>query len=63
MLNATLFTLNPFYWADGFEFPPFIPPTPFPAIYFPIAPPVMIPVVNVLMVFGIAFFVQIIYNN
>ena len=54
MLNATLFTLNPFYWADGFEFPPFIPPTPFPAIYFPIAPPVMIPVVNVLMVFGIA---------
>ena len=28
--------------------------TPLPAIYLPIAPPVMIPVVNVLMVFGIA---------
>ena len=54
MLNATLFTLIPLYWADGFDIPPFMVPTPLPAIYFPIAPPVMIPVVNVLMVFGIA---------
>ena len=54
MLNATLFTLIPAYWADGFDIPPFMVPTPLPAIYFPIAPPVMIPVVNVLMVFGIA---------
>ncbi len=54
MLNATLFTLNPLYWADGFDVPPFMTPTPLPAIYLPIAPPVMIPVVNVLMVFGIA---------
>lgn len=54
MLNATLFTLIPTYWADGFDIPPFMTPIPLPAIYFPIAPPVMIPVVNVLMVFGIA---------
>ena len=54
MLNATLFTLIPAYWADGFDIPPFMTPTPLPAIYLPIAPPVMIPVVNVLMVFGIA---------
>lgn len=54
MLNATLFTLIPTYWADGFDIPPFMTPTPLPAIYFPIAPPIMIPVVNVLMVFGIA---------
>ena len=54
MLNATLFTLMPTYWADGFDIPPFMTPTPLPAIYLPIAPPVMIPVVNVLMVFGIA---------
>ena len=54
MLNATLFTLIPLYWADGFDVPPFMVPLPLPAIYFPIAPPVMIPVVNVLMVFGIA---------
>jgi len=54
MLNATLFTLIPTYWADGFDVPPFMTPTPLPAIYLPIAPPVMIPVVNVLMVFGIA---------
>ena len=50
----TLLTLIPTYWADGFDIPPFMVPTPLPAIYFPIAPPVMIPVVNVLMVFGIA---------
>ena len=54
MLNATLFTLIPTYWADGFDIPPFMTPTPLPAIYLPIAPPIMIPVVNVLMVFGIA---------
>lgn len=54
MLNATLFTLMPTYWADGFDVLPFMTPTPLPAIYLPIAPPVMIPVVNVLMVFGIA---------
>ena len=54
MLNATLFTLIPTYWADGFDVPPFMTPTPLPAIYLPIASPVMIPVVNVLMVFGIA---------
>jgi len=54
MLNATLFTLIPIYWADGFDIPPFMVPLPLPAIYLPIAPPVMIPIVNVLMVFGIA---------
>lgn len=54
MLNATLFTLIPSYWADGFDIPPFMTPLLLPAIYLPIAPPVMIPVVNVLMVFGIA---------
>ena len=54
MLNATLFTLIPMYWADGFDIPPFMTPLRLPAIYFPIAPPVMIPIVNVLMVFGIA---------
>lgn len=54
MLNATMFTLIPAYWADGFDIPPFMTPTLLPAIYLPIAPPVMIPVVNVLMVFGIA---------
>lgn len=54
MLNATLFTLIPAYWADGFDIPPFMTPTLLPAIYLPIAPPIMVPVVNVLMVFGIA---------
>ena len=54
MLNATMFTLIPTYWADGFDIPPFMTPILLPAIYFPIAPPVMIPIVNVLMVFGIA---------
>lgn len=54
MLNATLFTLIPLYWGDGLDIPPFMIPTPLPAIYLPIAPPVMIPIVNVLMVFGIA---------
>lgn len=54
MLNASLFTILPSYWADGLGIPPFIPTVPLPAIYLPIAPPVMIPKVNVLMVFGIA---------
>ena len=54
MLNATLFTLIPSFWADGFDIPPFMVPLLLPAIYLPIAPPVMIPMVNVLMVFGIA---------
>lgn len=54
MLNATLFTLLPQYWADGFDVPPFMTPTLLPALYVPIAPPIMIPVVNVLLVFGIA---------
>lgn len=54
MLNATLFTLIPSFWADGFDIPPFMIPLLLPAIYMPIAPPVMIPMVNVLMVFGIA---------
>ena len=54
MLNATMFTLFPIYWADGFDIPPYMTPIKLPAIYFPIATPVMVPIVNVLMVFGIA---------
>jgi hypothetical protein len=54
--NATLLTLIPIYWADGFDIPtPFGPvPLPLPGIYFPIAPPVTIPFVNVTIVFGLA---------
>jgi len=54
MLNATLFTLIPTFWADGFDIPPYMTPLLLPAIYLPIAPPVMIPKVNMLIVFGIA---------
>jgi len=56
MLNATLITLLPMYWGDGFDIPPFMTPLLLPAIYFPIAPPVHIHVLrlNVLIVFGLA---------
>lgn len=54
MMNATLFTLIPTYWADGLGIPPFIPSVKLPAVYFPVAPPVMIPMVNVLIVFGLS---------
>jgi hypothetical protein len=56
MLNATLITLLPMYWGDGFDIPPFMVPLPLPAIYFPIAPPIHIHVLslNVLIVFGLA---------
>ncbi len=54
--NATLLTLIPLYWADGFDIPtPAGPvPLPLPGIYFPIAPPVTVPFVNVTIVFGLA---------
>lgn len=52
MLNATLLTLLPTYWSDGFDVPPFMTPTLLPAIYLPIAPPIKIPFINVLIVFG-----------
>ena len=54
--NATLLTLIPIYWADGFDIPtPVGPiPLPLPGIYFPIAPPVTIPFINVTIVFGLA---------
>lgn len=54
MLNATMFTLLPIYWADGIDVPPAMVPTPLPAIYLPIAPPVFIKPLNLLVVFGIA---------
>jgi len=54
MTNATLFTLIPLYCADGFDVPPYMTPTPMHAIYFPIAPPVNIPIINVTLVIGLA---------
>lgn len=54
MLNATLVTLTPTYWADGFDIPPLMTPTLMPAIYVPIAKPILIPFINVLIVFGIS---------
>ncbi len=54
MLNASLVTLMPQYWADGFDIPILMTPTLLPAIYVPIAKPIKIPFVNVLIVVGIA---------
>lgn len=52
--NATLFTLLPIYWADGFDIPPAMSPTKLPALYVPIAKPLFIKPLNLLIVFGIA---------
>lgn len=53
MTNATMLTLLPAFWADGFDIPPFMTPLKLPAIYIPIAPPLHIKPLKVLMVFGI----------
>ncbi|WQJ53889.1 MAG: hypothetical protein [Wendovervirus sonii] len=54
MANATLFTLLPIYWANGFDMPPAMTPTLLPAIYFPIMKPINIPIINVTLVLGLA---------
>lgn len=52
--NATVCTLIPAFWSDGFDIPPFMVPLILPAIYIPVAPPIYIKPIGVLLVCGIA---------
>jgi len=54
MMNATLLTMLPAYWADGFDIPVINAYIPLPAVYIPIAPPVPINILHITLVFGIA---------
>ena len=52
--NATMTTLLPIFWSDGFDVPPFMVPVPLPAVYVPIGKPLLIKPIGVMIVFGIA---------